>query len=145
MSCSPDSVANPSSKLLERGCGYGEYPNFMQNDALASALRSIIYEATRAAFLEAPQVETMSSRPGNSRMVLLTENEVSDWLNLPISTLRDWRQKRIHIPWIPLSGRKVRYDEASVAEYLKSIEVQVGSEKHGPTAGPSARALHHKD
>ena len=75
---------------------------------------------------------TASSKP--ERLTLLTEEEVSAWVGTPVSTLRDWRQKRINIPWIPLSGRKVRYDEASVTEYLKSIEVPVESKKPGVAA-----------
>lgn len=69
-----------------------------------------------------------------NRLVLLSEQEVSEWITVPISTLRDWRQKRINIPWIPLSDRKIRYDEAAVTGYLKSIEVQVETKKPGVAA-----------
>lgn len=64
----------------------------------------------------------------SERPVYLTEEEVSEWVRVPVNTLRDWRAKRINIPWVPL-GRRVRYIEESVAAYLKSIEVQVVQEE----------------
>lgn len=64
-----------------------------------------------------------------ARLTLLTEEEVSQWLDTPVSTLKDWRQKRINLPFIPMSDRKVRYDQDAVTDYLKSIEVQVENKK----------------
>ena len=69
-----------------------------------------------------------------ARMVLLTELAVSEWIDVPVSTLRDWRAKRINIPFIPLSDRKVRYDQDAVTNYLKSLEVQVAPENKKPGA-----------
>ena len=71
---------------------------------------------------------------GTERLTLLDESEVAEWLQVPIKTLRDWRQKRINLPFIPLSGRKVRYDQGAVARFLKGIEVQVADAKKKPGA-----------
>lgn len=90
-------------------------------DSLTRALHSIIKDAVAAA-LE----EQNGRRPQNpvsvERLTLLTEDQVSDWLQVPVMTLRDWRKEEINIPFIPLSGRKVRYDEDAVIAYLKSLE-----------------------
>lgn len=59
----------------------------------------------------------------DTRLVLLTEEAVSEWLSVPVATLRTWRAERVHLPFIQVSARKVRYDEAGVIAYLKSKEV----------------------
>lgn len=58
------------------------------------------------------------------RLALLSEQETSDWLGVPVNTLRDWRAKRKHLPFIALSERKVRYSVKSVNEYLEALEAQ---------------------
>ena len=90
-------------------------------DIIRREIRRIVKEELDAERGSAPPAQ--QGKP--ARMVLLTEEQVSEWLEVPVSTLRDWRQKQINIPFIPLSDRKARYSEEAVNNYLQSIEVQV--------------------
>lgn len=90
-------------------------------DIITREIRQIVREELKAAHRHTEQSQQSQQRP-----VLLTEEETSEWLGVPIGTLRDWRQKRINLPFIPLSDRKSRYDEKAVTDFLRSIEVQIG-------------------
>lgn len=62
-------------------------------------------------------------------MVYLTEHEVSEITGLAVQTLRNWRVLRIHIPFIKLSRRTVRYERRDVLDFIRQrrIEVSPGS------------------
>jgi predicted DNA-binding transcriptional regulator AlpA len=49
---------------------------------------------------------------------LLTPQQVADWLQVPLSTLHYWRQRRLGPPWIKV-GRLVRYRPSSVSEWIE--------------------------
>ncbi|WP_291053636.1 helix-turn-helix domain-containing protein [Herbiconiux sp.] len=54
----------------------------------------------------------------------LTEEQCSAKTGIPAATLRDWRFKRVNIPFSRI-GRLVRYSEAEVESYLQSQTVEV--------------------
>jgi predicted DNA-binding transcriptional regulator AlpA len=54
----------------------------------------------------------------------LTEQQCSDKTGIPTATLRDWRFKKLNIPFSRI-GRLVRYSEAEVDAYLQAQSVSV--------------------
>ena len=91
-------------------------------DPLSQSLRTIVRDAVLDALKRYDQNSEMRT-PQPNRLTLLTEDQVSEWLDVPVQTLKDWRKKKINLPYIPLSGRKVRYDEDAVTAYLKGLEM----------------------
>ncbi len=53
----------------------------------------------------------------NSRQQLLSMQELSDWLQIPIKTLYDWRHKGEGPPTIRV-GRHLRFDPIDIVEWL---------------------------
>jgi excisionase family DNA binding protein len=53
---------------------------------------------------------------------LLTEQEVSDLLRIPLQTLRNHRSLGCGLPYLKL-GRSVRYSLADVDEYLSAHKI----------------------
>jgi hypothetical protein len=54
----------------------------------------------------------------------MTETECSDHTSIPIKTLRDWRYRKVHIPYSRI-GALVRYSETEVDAYLHAQTVEV--------------------
>lgn len=54
-----------------------------------------------------------------ARRPLATAPEVSEYLNVPVDTLRKWRLVKRGPKWIPI-GRHVRYRWADVDAWLES-------------------------
>jgi predicted DNA-binding transcriptional regulator AlpA len=52
--------------------------------------------------------------------VLMTEKQVSAWLNISLRTLQAWRVRRMGPRYIKLSRRMVRYSHAQVLSWLES-------------------------
>lgn len=50
---------------------------------------------------------------------LLSMQELSDWLQVPIKTLYDWRHKGEGPPTIRV-GRHLRFDPADIADWLNA-------------------------
>jgi excisionase family DNA binding protein len=63
-------------------------------------------------------VASDQSRNGHSR--LLDEFEVAAWLSLSVRTLRNWRVRGGHIPFIRVGRKSVRYRSSDVEAYLAS-------------------------
>ncbi len=55
---------------------------------------------------------------------LLTPEEVSNLIGVPVSTLAQWRSQRRGPPYIKLEGRLVRYRTSDLEAYLGSRIVQ---------------------
>lgn len=49
---------------------------------------------------------------------------LSEYLNVPVHTLEDWRKKRINIPWLKLAG-KVWYRKQDADDFLRRSTVSV--------------------
>ena len=56
---------------------------------------------------------------------MLTEQELSDYLQIALPTLRKWRTNKQHIPYIMLSNKAVRYRFEDVYNFLLSKRVRV--------------------
>ena len=53
---------------------------------------------------------------------LLTETEVSKYLNISVDTLRSWRKKHNQygkLPFIKIGGKLVRYRKSEIDAFLK--------------------------
>lgn len=57
---------------------------------------------------------------------LLTTQEVSEWLQVPVTTLREWRSRRSATgpPFVTISSRQVRYRRSAVQEWLEAQETR---------------------
>jgi excisionase family DNA binding protein len=53
---------------------------------------------------------------------LLTEIEASEYLSIPVPTLRKWRSVGGPIPFLKVGGKLVRYDRTRLAEVLAGME-----------------------
>ena len=56
---------------------------------------------------------------------MLTEQELSEYLQIALPTLRKWRTNKQHIPYILLSNKAVRYRFEDVYNFLLSKRVRV--------------------
>lgn len=56
---------------------------------------------------------------------MLTEQELSEYLQIALPTLRKWRANKQHIPYILLSNKAVRYRFEDVYNFLLSKRVRV--------------------
>ena len=56
---------------------------------------------------------------------MLTEQELSEYLQIALPTLRKWRTNKQHIPYIVLSNKAVRYRFEDVYTFLLSKRVRV--------------------
>lgn len=56
---------------------------------------------------------------------MLTEQELSEYLQIALPTLRKWRTNKQHIPYIVLSNKAVRYRFEDVYNFLLSKRVRV--------------------
>lgn len=56
---------------------------------------------------------------------MLTEQELSDYLQIALPTLRKWRTNKQHIPYIMLSNKAVRYRFEDVYNFVLSKRVRV--------------------
>lgn len=65
---------------------------------------------------------TKSTSPLDNAPVLLTQEEVAEYLRMPVRTLEDWRADRAKNPGPPYSraGRRVYYFLDEVVEWLKN-------------------------
>lgn len=64
-------------------------------------------------------------KPKYSLDDLLTEQEVSDYLQIALPTLRQWRSKKKFIPYIVISSKALRYRFEDVYKFLLSKQVRV--------------------
>ncbi len=62
----------------------------------------------------------------HDRLQLLTEQQVSDLLAVPLQTLRNHRSQRRGIPFVRL-GRAVRYKRSVVEQYINAGAVAVSN------------------
>lgn len=63
---------------------------------------------------------------------LLTAQEVADWLNCELQTVRKWTSQG-RIPCVKLSRRAVRFSEAAIKEWIQSKTAE-GNGKGGDKA-----------
>ena len=56
--------------------------------------------------------------------VFLTEKQVSDLTQIPVSTLQMWRGKKKNLPFTKY-GKYVRYPKSKVLNYLSNAMVEV--------------------
>lgn len=56
---------------------------------------------------------------------MLTEQELSEYLQIALPTLRKWRTNKQHIPYILLSNKAVRYRFEDVYNFLLSKRMRV--------------------
>ena len=56
----------------------------------------------------------------------LNEHECSEHTRIPVGTLRDWRGKRLYIPFVRV-GVLIRYNLVDVDAYMESQKVKVAS------------------
>lgn len=54
----------------------------------------------------------------------LTEQMVSAKTQIPVKTLRDWRYRKVNLPFSRI-GTLVRYSETEIDEYIASQTVEV--------------------
>lgn len=55
---------------------------------------------------------------------LLTPEEVSAFIGVPVATLAQWRYRKTGIPYLRI-GRLVRYSQADVESFLQRSKVEV--------------------
>jgi len=60
----------------------------------------------------------------NENEVFLTEKQVSELTQIPVSTLQLWRSKRKNLPFSKY-GKYVRYSKSKVLNYLSNSMVDV--------------------
>ena len=60
----------------------------------------------------------------NENEVFLTEKQVSELTQIPVSTLQLWRSKRKNLPFSKY-GKYVRYPRSKVLNYLSNSMVDV--------------------
>ena len=65
------------------------------------------------------------AKPKYSPEDILTEIQVAEYLQLSLPTLRSWRAKKQHIPYISISDKAVRYKFEDVLKYVISKKIQV--------------------
>jgi hypothetical protein len=58
------------------------------------------------------------------KQVLMTSAQASEYLKIPVSTLVDWRYKRMGPPFIRISARHVRYDLELLTEWLQKKMIE---------------------
>jgi len=68
------------------------------------------------------QIETMEKMPDTE--VFLTEKQVSELTQIPVSTLQLWRSKKVNLPFSKY-GKYVRYPKSKVLNYLNNSMVAV--------------------
>ncbi|WP_382307362.1 helix-turn-helix domain-containing protein [Herbiconiux sp. UC225_62] len=54
----------------------------------------------------------------------LTEQQCAEKTGIPVGTLRDWRLKKLNLPFSRI-GRLVRYSDAEVDEFMAAQTVEV--------------------
>jgi excisionase family DNA binding protein len=60
---------------------------------------------------------------------LLTPDEASEFLSVPIGTLNQWRSQRRGPSYIKFEGRLVRYRATDLEKYVASCVVETEEEK----------------
>jgi len=60
----------------------------------------------------------------NENEVFLTEKQVSELTQIPVSTLQLWRSKKKNLPFTKY-GKYVRYPKSKILNYLNSALVEV--------------------
>jgi excisionase family DNA binding protein len=67
---------------------------------------------------------------------LLTPRQASEYLQVPVSTLAVWRcTDRVHLPFVKVGGRHVRYRREDLEAFLASPSTQKGTPKAAPAPG----------
>jgi predicted DNA-binding transcriptional regulator AlpA len=56
--------------------------------------------------------------------ILLSSEDVANILGLSPATIRDWRWQRIGPPFLAISARCVRYDQAKLEEWIEQQTVE---------------------
>lgn len=65
------------------------------------------------------------NKPKYNFDAVLTEQEVAEYLQVALPTLRKWRSEKQNIPYIVLSNKAVRYRFEDVYNFLLSKRVRV--------------------
>ena len=65
------------------------------------------------------------NKPKYAFDAVLTEQELSDYLQIALPTLRKWRSEKQNIPYIMLSNKAVRYRFEDVYNFMLSKRVRV--------------------
>lgn len=60
----------------------------------------------------------------NENEVFLTEKQVSELTQIPVSTLQLWRSKKKNLPFTKY-GKYVRYPKSKILNYLNNALVEV--------------------
>jgi len=60
----------------------------------------------------------------NENEVFLTEKQVSELTQIPVSTLQLWRSKKKNLPYTKY-GKYVRYPKSKILNYLNNSLVEV--------------------
>ena len=55
---------------------------------------------------------------------LLTPEEVSAFISIPVATLAQWRYRKCGLPYLRI-GRLVRYSQADVESFLQRSKIEV--------------------
>lgn len=70
-------------------------------------------------------ISTGINKPKYAFDDMLTEQELSEYLQIALPTLRKWRSEKQNIPYIMLSNKAVRYRFEDVYNFLLSKRVRV--------------------
>lgn len=71
---------------------------------------------------------------------LLTARQASEFLQVPVSTLAVWRcTNRVHLPFVKVGGRHVRYRREDLEAFLASPSTQQPSAKAARASAPGVR------
>ena len=58
---------------------------------------------------------------------VLNEHEAAEWLGLDVTTLRDWRFRRIGPVYVKYLNKAVRYPLAELANFVERSRVQTAA------------------
>lgn len=64
----------------------------------------------------------------DTRVQLLTPEQVSELTGLSIETLAQWRFRKRHLAYLKI-GRRIRYDPNDIDQYLARCRVSVSCER----------------
>lgn len=59
----------------------------------------------------------------SQKLLLRTEKQASEILNIPLATLRKWRCLRVKLPYVKI-GRSVRYRLTDLVEFLDKLTIE---------------------
>ena len=79
---------------------------------------------TRSTYMTVTDPTTELQRAADAGK-LLSPRQVSDLIGVTQQTLAHWRCRRIHLPFLPISTRCVKYRATDVLAYTDRIAVQV--------------------